>query len=104
MKQSDPVLEYRVHLKELWPPRSPDHTQTANFLWGVMKRKVYVYRSWTPIQLKYNIEQGIVAVSFNILTEMLCNMEKYITPRLYTNGYNLKSMPKTRHASYKVCA
>ena len=46
-----------------WPPRSPDLTVPAFFLWSYLKSKVYASKPKTVDELKYNIRAEIAAIT-----------------------------------------
>lgn len=53
-----------------WPPRSPDLTPLDFFLWGHLKRTVYINRPNTLSELKASIVDSISAISKETLQKV----------------------------------
>ena len=76
----------RVISKGLWPPRSPDLTPPAYFLWGYLKGRVYQNKPRTTDILKANITEEIETVTADVLARTFQNMARRIQSCLDANG------------------
>ncbi|KAJ4447058.1 hypothetical protein ANN_09047 [Periplaneta americana] len=89
----------RLLLTNLWPPRSPDLTTPAFFLWGYLKDRVYATRPQTLDDLKH-ITQEIQAIDNRVLQRVASNMERRV--KLYYAGWRTFSTFAIELRDYNV--
>jgi len=92
----------RVISKGLWPPRSPDLSPSAYFLWGYLKGRVYQNKPRTTDALKANITGEIQIVTAEVLARTFQNMARRVQSCLGANGGHFQHMLWCRPISYTM--
>nr|XP_020451198.1 uncharacterized protein LOC109957565 [Monopterus albus] len=78
--------EERTVSNGLWPPRSPDLSTCAFYLWGKLKQKVYASNPHTLDELKENITNTIRSITVEELRAVSANMLRRAQRCIDANG------------------
>ena len=77
----------------LWPPpHSPDLSPCDFFLWGYLKRKVYVDKPWDIPQLQNAIERDIRAIPCRMCEQVMTNFSCRLNECVQNKGHHLNDI------------
>ena len=79
-------FRWRITSKKLWPPWSPDLTQSEFYLWGTLKNNVYAGNPQTINELKHKIISAIESISAEELVKINNNFIRRCQRCLGNNG------------------
>ena len=75
-----------------WPARSPDLSTCGYFLWGYLKRKVFISKPRTTAELKQRIKEEIVAISEQMTCQVMENLGVRLKQCLRNGGRHLSDV------------
>jgi hypothetical protein len=92
MKLLNEIFGERVLSRNIWPPRSPDLTPPAFYLWGAAKSTLYRDRPCTLNELKTAITAFIRNISQSNLQNVFANKIKRVQACIDARGNNFQHL------------
>ena len=92
MTEIESFFDDRIISKALWPPRSPDLSQSDFFLWGALKWKAYANKPRTMQELENNIRRENGAISEDVLQAIFANMKRRVQLFLDSGGEHFQHL------------
>ena len=73
----------------LWPARSPDLSARDYFLWGYLKRRIFISKPRTIAELKPSIKEEIAAIAKQMTRRLMENLGARLKQCLRNGGKHL---------------